>query len=240
MLVLTNLCTVWHSVTVFHRKSFGLQLPGSRPGQAITASQLGFISSSQPAARTLRPNKQLWHLLPLCFSPASLTSSTSLAHAWLVFGWAGHNRERERESPVWVCALLVEPDLARAGQSHTVTLLENIDNKPFYILLLQLLSIIAPTLSVRLEQRLLGQVENHQTSWIATSLRRWQLKLTIILAKLHLLTLLNIVKEPIRKRNLVMRIEYKCWEKIIIKSLFLLLMLFICSCWQFFSFHNYG
>ena len=61
-----------------------------------------------------------------------------------MFGWAGQwtQGERERESPVWVCALLVEPDLGRAGQSHTVTLLENIDNKPFYILLLQLLSII--------------------------------------------------------------------------------------------------
>ena len=182
MLVLTNLCTVWHSVTVFHRKSFGLQLPGSTPGQAGTASQLGFISSHQQQPPPSAPTNS-WHL-PLCFSSPLPTSSTSPAHAWWLAELDTTQRERERESPVWVCALLVEAELARPGQSHTVTLLENIDNKPFYILLLQLLSIIAPTLSVRLEQRLLGQVENHQTSWIATSLQRWQLKLTIILAKI--------------------------------------------------------
>ena len=45
---------------------------------------------------------------------------------------------------------------------------------------------------------------------------------TLILA-----ILLNIVMRPIKKRNPLMRIEYKCWGEIILKSVFVLLMLFI-------------
>ena len=138
MLVLTNLCALCDSQSEYFTGSHLSYSYQASPGYHGITTGINI----QPATShsTLRPNKQLTSA-SLCFST---TSSTSRAHAWGLAGLDTTERERAH-SPVWVCALLVEPDLARPGQSHTVTLLENIDNKPFYVLLLQLLSIIART-----------------------------------------------------------------------------------------------
>ena len=160
MLVLTNLCALCDCVTlratVFHRKSFGLQLPGqARPGcHGITTGiyiQPALVWSGLVSAPT-----NSWHL-PLCFSPPP-------AQVWLMPGvWPGWTQQREREIPVWVCALLVEPDQGRPGHwavSHCDFVRKYWQQTFLYppallpscsaALLLQLLSIIGQTVSVRL------------------------------------------------------------------------------------------
>ena len=150
--------TVWHSEPQYFTGSHLGYSYQARPGQAVTASQLGFISSQLWSGLVWSPPQQTVDIC-LFVSPHLQHKSGSC----LVFGWAGHNTERERESPVWVCALLVEPDQGRPGHwavSHCDFVRKYWQQTFLYppvllpscsaALLLQLLSIIGQTVSVRL------------------------------------------------------------------------------------------